>query len=351
MLDKYDGKNSVAVSQKTKGVMGVSPLAKLSYFDIATMPIPDMMHITAGVVGGHFFKMIMSNKMPAQMKRLVTTTAAAKKKEDDRANNWIEEQTPAYNKARAKRAQAVERIKAGPGDHAKQLLQLGPEPVMPVWTPSPAVTARIAKLVSHAAVLLGHQAWRCTWVCGGAARIASADCRCVCVNSTLQEKLMTDLKADIDRWEVSPACLLELEKCCWMKIQAPPGIVPSTKRPFSMPSGLNVAQWIGISKVTAKYLFSQVFSDTPLQVICSLFDYISACLEPEQSRQTLHKLEALRKKLAGYIHRFFPKSELSMVLHMLVFHEPSFLKMWGPARGCWVFAFERSVPLPGLPTI
>ncbi|MDR3426059.1 hypothetical protein [Silvimonas sp.] len=51
-------------------MMGCSPLLRLSYFDIATMTIPDMMHIVPGVVGAHFFKMIFGNKLTTQLKAL-----------------------------------------------------------------------------------------------------------------------------------------------------------------------------------------------------------------------------------------------------------------------------------------
>lgn len=128
-----DGKKAEVVSQITKGVMGVSPLDKLPYFDIATMTIPDMMHITAGVVGAHFFKMVMSNKMPGQLKALQAKVAAATVKEDERASAWFQNAEAKHLAARAKHRQSADRIKAGKGDHAALLRKLGPEPPMPVW--------------------------------------------------------------------------------------------------------------------------------------------------------------------------------------------------------------------------
>lgn len=105
-----------------------------------------------------------------------------------------------------------------------------------------------------------------------------------------------------------------------------------------------MALWISLSKVTAKYLFSQVFDGSPLAVICSLFDFISDCLQPALSPKSIHALKQKGQELAGRIADWFPQTEKSLVLHILVFHIPSCLEMWGPARGTWVFAFERLVP-------
>ncbi|MDR3426060.1 hypothetical protein, partial [Silvimonas sp.] len=80
---------------------------------------------------------------------------------------------------------------------------------------------------------------------------------------------MAALSRDIDTWDVPQRCLETLERICWSQICAPPSIAPPTKRPFTQPSTMNMAQWIGLSKVTAKYLFSQVFDGDALRVICS----------------------------------------------------------------------------------
>lgn len=107
---------------------------------------------------------------------------------------------------------------------------------------------------------------------------------------------------------------------------------------------MNMAMWIGLSKVSGKYMLSQLFNGRALEVVCSLFDYISACLEPVQTSHSIRKLKKDARKLAKGVGKWFPETEKSMVLHMLVFHVPDYLGMWGPARGWWVFAFERYVP-------
>ena len=76
---------------------------------------------------------------------------------------------------------------------------------------------------------------------------------------------------------------------------------------------------------------------------CDLFDFINLCLAPVQSPELIVEIRQMARKVAGHVHKYFPESERSLVLHMLVFHAPDAIALWGPARGWWVFAFERSV--------
>ena len=80
-----------------------------------------------------------------------------------------------------------------------------------------------------------------------------------CDHICLQSARIAALAKDIDRWDLPKVTAQLLERVCWSTIKAPPGIAPSTKRPFTMHSTMNMAMWIGLSKVSGKYLLSQLF--------------------------------------------------------------------------------------------
>lgn len=151
----------------------------------------------------------------------------------------------------------------------------------------------------------------------------------------------------IDRWALSIDCQEELESKCWKAIRAPPGIVPPSNKPFTVPSTLNMSQWITLTQVSSKYLLSQAFGseeDLPILThLCNLMDYVSACLMSGMTAAIIADVKRRARLIAGDIPKFWPRHERSMVLHMLVFHLPQALEQWGPARGFWVFAYERSV--------
>jgi hypothetical protein len=110
---------------------------------------------------------------------------------------------------------------------------------------------------------------------------------------------------------------------------------------------MNMSQWITFAKTTGKYLFSQVFhsaDDKPLlQHLCDLLDYITDSLCSSLTKAAVLDLADRAKKLAAGITDFWPSGERQWVLHILVFHLPAALRLWGPARGFWVFPFERYV--------
>lgn len=139
--------------------------------------------------------------------------------------------------------------------------------------------------------------------------------------------------------------IVALESMCWAGILAPSGIAPRTMRPFTVKSNLNCADWLSFTKVTGKYLFSQLFSQNrqALTVICDILDYFSMCLDHELTEAKLDALDEQASLVAGHIENFFPGGEKSLVLHHMVFHMPGQLRVWGPARASWVFPYERSV--------
>ena len=152
-----------------------------------------------------------------------------------------------------------------------------------------------------------------------------------------------ELAEFVDAWHIPKTCQLALEEWCWSGIQAPPGIAPPSKRPFTVPSSINCSQWISITKVTGKYLLSQVFEGEHLGVLCEILDYMAACLASEFTPADIARIKRLARKVAGHVDKYFPPTMQSLVMHMLIFHMPGELEMWGPARGFWCFPYERSV--------
>ena len=138
---------------------------------------------------------------------------------------------------------------------------------------------------------------------------------------------------------VTTALLIESEAYC--SVQAPSGIAPRTKRPLSNASDMTAHQWLNFTKVYGKYLFAQIYRSQHLRVLCDLLDYITHCLSSSLTLDLMKEIKRRSIEVAKDIDRFFPASEKSLMLHLLVCHIPPTLSYWGPARGYWCFPFER----------
>jgi len=141
-----------------------------------------------------------------------------------------------------------------------------------------------------------------------------------------------------------------LETNCWFGILGPPGIASRSKRPFTLKQGFTCADWITFTKVTGKYLYSQLFQESQktLETVCTVLDFFASCLDQELTTEKIELLKTRARKVAGIIHDLFPRSERSLVLHHIVCHIPDQLARWGPARCCWAFPFERSAAVARL---
>jgi hypothetical protein len=139
------------VSALTKGVVGRSPLLELSYFDIATMTIPDMMHLVPGVVGRHFFAMIFGEKLANQAKNLQKKANKAIVEDEARAAKHLEAAGEKYlvdhQKWQREVAALHERFRGGKNErkHQEALARHRKEPQMPVWKPQqPEAAAQVS---------------------------------------------------------------------------------------------------------------------------------------------------------------------------------------------------------------
>jgi hypothetical protein len=143
------------------------------------------------------------------------------------------------------------------------------------------------------------------------------------------------------KWMMNDTTALLIEKEAFSELQAPLGIAPRTKRPLSTPSEMTAHHWLNFAKVYGKYLFAQIYKGHHLRVLCDLLDYITRCLSSSLTPDLLKEIKRRSIDMAKDIDRYFPASEKTLVLHLLIFHIPSTLSYWGPARGYWCFPFER----------
>lgn len=150
-----------------------------------------------------------------------------------------------------------------------------------------------------------------------------------------------DRQEAVDVWKLPPAVKDAVDDRGWLGILAPPGLLSRSQRPLNLHSQLNSAQWITMAKVTGKYLLGLAFEGKALESLCDLLDYVTLCLSDRITPSLLTEIGIQAKRCANMINETMPEGEFSLVLHMLIFHVPATLKRWGPARGWWVFPFER----------
>lgn len=286
-------------SKDTKGVIGRSALFDLPYFDIATMTVIDMMHIIPGVLSAHMLKVMVGKRLTGKLSAEKKRVAVANAKLEDAAEKDLALRNVRFQKEKAAWLSRTKAARSLPKTHpqrAARMAEIDNPPFPPVYTPCRPVVDRTEEI----------------------------------------ERM-------VEQWHIPLHCSEALEIHCWSQIRGPPGIAPWSKKPLTVPSTMNMSLWMGVAKVTGKYLLSHVIEGTILTLVCDIFDFMTACLAAQQTPESIVEIKAASRKIAGHIADYFPDSELSLVLHMLVMHIPDQLKTWGPARGWWVFAFERSV--------
>jgi hypothetical protein len=110
---------------------------------------------------------------------------------------------------------------------------------------------------------------------------------------------------------------------------------------LSCSSEMTAHHWMNFVKVYGKYLLSLKYTDDCLRVACAVLDFVKDCLLSHLPSGKVQEITQQATALAKELHKFFPQTERSMVLHLLVFHMPQGLRYFGPARGFWAFWAER----------
>lgn len=306
-------------TELTKGVTGRSPLFDLPYFDLSLHTLLDSMHIVSGVVGRHLVPMLVGGRIAAgvaALKKNFERRAVADQKRVQARDKKIDEETAKINNWERQRA----RQKHGSANHDRLSTQIS------------AAKTRLAKLEGRAAANpedgSGDEADNAAdaWANGERARSA-ADI----------EHMADFLKL----WAMPKATAERIDAIAYRKILAPDGIAPDKRGPLSRPGEMNSHHWFNFTKVYGKYLFSAYYHGEHLRVLCELLDFIKACLGSHLSPQDKDDIHAKAKQVASNFDEYFPPTEQSLMLHVLVFHMPQTLALFGPARGYHCFPFER----------
>lgn len=285
----------------THGVLGRSAWLQLPYFDIVQHTLLDMMHLCSGVVGRHLVPLVQGKRlrdtMQAGDRAKASAAAVAQRKKASDAVAEEAKQAREGHAARNKRRKKARRSRgaaaaapATPPDQSDEEREPAQE------EPEPEPEAEHKESLSE------------------------------------QQK----------KWQMSEKMMLRIEEACYQHIRAPQGVAPLTKRPLTQTSEMQAHQWINFVKVYGKYLLSQHFKGDLMAVISNLLDLIKLTLRSTVDQETMDEIERLRNELAPVLESAFPSTEWSMVLHLLFFHIPDTIRLWGPTRGYWCFPFERS---------
>ena len=291
----------------TRGVQGASVWLQLPYFDIVRHSLLDMMHLCSGVVGRHLVPLVQGKRLRDTMQagERASATAAATAAKKNAAKETREQ------------AQAANYIRAENNKRRKQANQ------------SRAAAASATPPPSRAR---------------GRPRQADEEKKQEYKDDEEhKEEPVENLSALQKQWQMSEKMMLRIEESCYQHIRAPQGVAPLTKRPLTQTSEMQAHQWINFVKVYGKYLLSQHFQGAIMTFIAHLLDFIKLTLSSTVDNQTMHEIGRLRDELFAKVQIVFPSTEWSMVLHLLLFHIPDTILLWGPTRGYWCFPFERSV--------
>ena len=282
----------------TRGVLGPSAWLRLPYFDIVQHTLLDMMHLCSGVVGRHLVPLV-------QGKRLRDTMQAGDRAEASAAA------VASRKKAAADVAAAARVAREAHADRNKIIKK-----------------ARQSRGAAAAAPVTPDR--------------SDEEREPAQEEGEPEEEHKESLSELQKKWQMSEKMMLRIEEACYQHIRAPQGVAPLTKRPLTQTSEMQAHQWINFVKVYGKYLLSQHFKGDVMDVISNLLDFIKLTLSSTVDQFTMDEIGRLRHELAQVLESEFPSTEWSMVLHLLFFHIPDTIHLWGPTRGYWCFPFERS---------
>jgi hypothetical protein len=146
-----------------------------------------------------------------------------------------------------------------------------------------------------------------------------------------------------DKWRLPESKYSLIERKCLAEIQAPSGILSSTKLPFTRTGEMTAHHWVNFAKVYGSYLFVQHYSNHSLILLCDILRLLQLCLSSVITPELVKDMKNTARDVANWFDKLLPGTEKAIIFHLLVFHIPGTLEQWGPARNFWCFPFERSV--------
>ena len=123
-------------------------------------------------------------------------------------------------------------------------------------------------------------------------------------------------------------------------LQAPPGL--SAMSPFTRSGEMTAHDWVVFTRVYGQWLLSQNFEGASLALLLTLLNLIKLCISNTVTPALMLVIRAEVKTLSNAFTVLLPSTEKAIVFHLLAFHIPDTIALWGPARGHWCFPFERS---------
>lgn len=314
----------------TKGVVGRSAFFDLAYFNPVTQCALDMMHIVSGVTGRHLVPLMTNARLRGVVSRDKASVAARKKMTP--AQIEAEDDAPRF-KAQAKEdAESAKAVKQRAAQHKRDLA--------------------IEKAKgSRRDALNNAQNSRDVKIAAKQAKARAESDRALRENALRSENDRPSnaehLKMLAEKWNVPPATLALVEQHCYLNIAAPARIAPRSKKPLTLPSEMNSYQWLKFSTVYGPYLIANMYANQRYAEAgveaCELLNIITIVLSSQVTPEVMAEMREKVKNFTRLFHIFWPETEKSLVLHMLLMHMPATVEYWGPARSYWNFPPERLV--------
>jgi len=294
-----------------KGVSGEIPLLRLPYFDIVRDTLPDMMHITSGVLQQHLIPLLKGDRL----KKLKQNEDADKKRKEQEA------------------ARLRQRAAAELETHTQRMHQQRLSDILrsAISRPDPR-RSRIRPLVlddeeeTEGEIEEEEEDEEEEKEIQPAAAAASVPS-------------VSDMQG---RWRNMEKDYTLLESKCLNELQAPSGLIGG-KLPFSRTGEMTAHHWVNFAKVYGSYLFAQHYNGPSLALLCDILKLLRLCLSSVITPQLIQEARETAKGLAIWFDKFLPATEKAIIFHLLIFHIPSIIEQWGPARNFWCFPFERMI--------
>jgi hypothetical protein len=143
-------------------------------------------------------------------------------------------------------------------------------------------------------------------------------------------------------WRMPESTAVRLESEYYATLRGPLELAPRGLRPLTLGSGLISYDWLCFSRLYGKYLLSHFYDDAKMEVLGPLLDLVKLCVSSSLPKDFTQRSQHMVRTVATRWEELFPEGEMSIMMHLLMFHIPDQLQYWGPAYGHWCFPFERS---------
>lgn len=129
----------------------------------------------------------------------------------------------------------------------------------------------------------------------------------------------------------------------YTSLRGPPGFTNPRAPPFKCSGLLKNYDWNNFVKYHGEYILSGLVAGTEqAAVISRLFKCLATAVSEDVTPARIPAERAELVRMLVDFERLFPRSELRMCLHSTL-HWPDARQLWGPAKGFWMYPWERFV--------